>query len=106
MTTHHGLPDHRLQESFDVIHKAFGAVGVTTIEKLHRHPMALESDASSRQCYSKRRTEKLKTPDAQTVAVEVLRQAFPGFRRNPKLVLGPKNSVLKSTVPALSQPAV
>jgi hypothetical protein len=70
------LFDHRLQESFDVIHKAFvgsrdvpWSRGVTIIEKLHQRTKALESDTSSGQGYSKRHTEKLKTPDVQTVAL-------------------------------------
>jgi len=55
----------------------YGATGVTLIEKLHHDTKALESDMLSRQCYSKRRTEKLKTPDVQTEALGT-QQNLPG----------------------------
>ena len=51
-----------------ILHRGMldGAAGVAHIETFHQHTKARESDTSSRQCYSKRLTEKLKTPYAKT----------------------------------------
>jgi len=64
-----------------------GAADVTLIEKLHPHTKAVEADTSSRQCYSKRRTEKLKTPDAQTVPLGSPAELSRDFLKNRNLAL-------------------
>jgi len=45
-------------------------------------------DVSLRQCYSKRHTEKLKTPDAQTVALGSPGGTFPRFPEEPNTAIG------------------
>jgi hypothetical protein len=47
-----------------------GSTGVTIIGKFQIQSKAFRPAASSRQSYSKRRTDKLKTPDTQTVALD------------------------------------
>ena len=81
VTTHHPLSDHRLQESFDVIHKAFVGASPSSknsssiprrSSKMRRHGNATRNS----------RLNKLKTPDAQTVALGSPR-TFPEFPEEP-----------------------
>ena len=71
--------------------------GRPIIENSTSHTKALESDTSSRQCYSKRRTEKLITPDAKTERpVRSLGRPYSRyFPKNPKLPLRSRNPPAK-----------